>query len=73
MEREIRMLDSENAAKDRYDFALRILRALNAEDYDDAKKIVKDDMRVYEEEYLYVLDDEESKKIELNSAAQTRI
>lgn len=45
-----RMLDTENAAKDRYDLCKRILVALNEENIEKAKTIIKEDMKIYEDE-----------------------
>lgn len=54
-----RMIDAKNAADDRYDFCQRILIALNSDDVDEARAIVKADMKIYEDEYLYADEKEE--------------
>ena len=52
-----RMLDAENAAKDRYELCRKILVALNADNIEEAKAILKEDMQIYEDEYMYVPDE----------------
>lgn len=66
-----RMLDAENAAEDRYDLCKRILVALNANDIQKAKAIITEDMKIYEDEYLYIPNDSESNVIELPNRRQT--
>ena len=67
-----RMLDTENAAKDRYDLCKKILVALNEENIEKAKSIIKEDMRIYEDEYLYILNDSDGDNvIELPNRRQT--
>ena len=58
-DRDRRIMDAENAAKDRYDLCQRILIALNSDNVDEAKSIVKADMKIYEDEYLYADEKEE--------------
>lgn len=53
------IMDAENAAKDRYDLCQRILVALNSDNVDEAKSIIKEDMKIYEDEYLYADEKEE--------------
>lgn len=65
-----RMLDAENAAKDRYELCRKILVALNADNIEEAKAILKEDMQIYEDEYMYVPDDGD-KVIELPNRRQT--
>ncbi len=67
-----RMLDTENAAKDRYDLCKKILVALNEENIEKAKTIIKEDMKIYEDEYLYILNDSDGDNvIELPNRRQT--
>ncbi len=66
-----RILDTENAAKDRYDLCKRILAEINTNNIDEAKAIIKKDMKIYEDEYLYVRNDSESNVIELPNRRQT--
>lgn len=54
-----RLIDAKNAADDRYDLCQRILIALNSDNVDEAKSIVKADMKIYEDEYLYADEKEE--------------
>ena len=70
-ESDIRMLDAENAAEDRYELCKDILKALNANDIEKAKTIILKDMKIYEDEYLYVPNDSEGKIIELPNCRQT--
>lgn len=65
-----RMLDAENAAKDRYELCRKILVALNADNIEEAKAILKEDMQIYEDEYMYVPEDGD-KVIELPNRRQT--
>lgn len=58
-DRDRRIMDAENAAKDRYDLCQRILVALNSDNDDEARAIVKADMKNYEDEYLYADEKEE--------------
>lgn len=67
-----RMLDTENAAKDRYDLCKKILVALNEENIEKVKSIIKEDMRIYEDEYLYIPNDSDGDiVIELPNRRQT--
>lgn len=66
-----RILDTENAAKDRYDFCKRILAEINTDNIDEAKAIIKKDMKIYEDEYLYVSNDSQKNVIELPNRRQT--
>ncbi len=67
-----RMLDTENAAKDRYDLCKKILVALNEENIEKAKTIIKEDMKIYEDEYLYIPNDSDGdNEIELPNRRQT--
>lgn len=66
-----RMLDTENAAKDRYDLCKRILAEINTDNIDEAKAIIKKDMKIYEDEYLYVSNDSQKNVIELPNRRQT--
>ena len=67
-----RMLDTENAAKDRYDLCKKILVALNEKNIEKAKTIIKEDMKIYEDEYLYILNDSDGDNvIELPNRRQT--
>ncbi len=66
-----RMLDAENAAKDRYELCKRILVALNSDSIEEARTIIKEDMKVYEDEYLYVPNDSDGNVIELPNRRQT--
>ena len=68
---EVRMLDTENAAKDRYDLCREILVALMENNINKAKTIIEEDMKIYEDEYLYVPNDSESNVIELPNRRQT--
>lgn len=70
-ESEIRMLDTENAAKDRYDLCKEILVALMENNIDKAKTIIEEDMKIYEDEYLCVPDDSKDNVIELSKCRQT--
>lgn len=58
-DRDRRVTDAENAAKDRYDLCQRILVALNSDNVDEAKSIIKEDMKIYEDEYFYADEKEE--------------
>lgn len=58
-DRDRRIMDAENAAKDRYDLCQRILVALNSDNVDEAKSILKADMKIYEDEYLYADEEKE--------------
>ena len=49
-EQEIRMLDTENAAKDRYEYDKRLLSELNAGNIDWVKTIIREDMKIYEDD-----------------------
>ena len=69
-EEQIRMLDTENAAKDRYEYDKRLLAELNAGNIEWVKTIIKGDMKIYEDDYLYVENDEEGKIIELANIPQ---
>lgn len=66
-----RILDTENAAKDRYDLCKRILAEINTDNIDEAKAIIKKDMKIYEDEYLYVSNDSQKNVIELPNRRQT--
>lgn len=66
-----RMIDAENAAEDRYNLCKKILIALNADNIDEAKSIIKEDMKIYEDEYLYIPNDSEGNVIELPNSPQT--
>lgn len=65
-----RILDTENAAKDRYDLCMKVLVALNADNMEEAKAILKEDMKIYEDEYMYIPADGEN-VIELPNRRQT--
>ena len=67
----IRMLDGENAAKDRYDLYKRILAEINTNNIDEAKAIIKKDMKIYENEYLDTSNNSEENVIELSNRLQT--
>lgn len=66
-----RMIDAENVAEDRYNLCKKILIALNADNIDEAKSIIKEDMKIYEDEYLYIPNDSEGNVIELPNSRQT--
>lgn len=66
-----RILDTENVAKDRYDLCKKILAEINTDNIDEAKAIIKKDMKIYEDEYLYVPNDGEKNVIELPNCRQT--
>jgi len=66
-----RILDTKNAAKDRYDLCKRILAEINTDNIDEAKAIIKKDMKIYEDEYLYVSNDSQKNVIELPNRRQT--
>lgn len=66
-----RMLDAENAAEDRYELCKRILVALNSGSIEEARTIIKEDMKIYEDEYLYVPNDSDGNVIELPNRRQT--
>lgn len=66
-----RMLDAENAAKDRYKLCQKILVAINAQNIEEAKTIIKEDMKIYEDEYLYIPNDSDGNEIELPNRRQT--
>lgn len=66
-----RMIDAKNAADDRYELCKKILIALNADNIEEAKSIIKEDMKIYEDEYLYIPNDSEDNVIELPNSRQT--
>lgn len=66
-----RMIDAKNAADDRYELCKKILIALNADNIEESKSIIKEDMKIYEDEYLYIPNDSEDNVIELPNSRQT--
>jgi len=55
------MQDIENAAKDRYELDKKILAELNAGNIEEAKAIIKEDMKIIEDD-LSIEDDSDNKK-----------
>jgi len=55
------MQDIENAAKDRYELDKKILAELNAGNIEEAKTIIKADMKIIEDD-LSIEDDSDNKK-----------
>lgn len=70
MSEEVKMMDIKNQAMDRYQYDKDILAELNCENIEEAKRIIKADMKIiedeYEEEFTVFSDEKESSSTTAN-------